>query len=71
MRKISDYVNDYRFEFGDGGSYVPTERDKAMLEDAIEGYLADAEHEDGCPSGDFGPCDCRTFALPRPQGEAP
>lgn len=37
---VHEYVEGYEFRFDGGGSYVPTDRDKAMLEDAIEGYLA-------------------------------
>jgi len=59
MTSVHKYVQDYRFEFDGGGSYAPTERERAMLEDAIEGYLASKQaHIPGCPSGDFGPCDC-------------
>jgi len=37
---VREYIENYRFEFDGGGSYAPTERDRAMLEDALEGYLA-------------------------------
>lgn len=41
MMTVSDYVKNYEFRFSDGGSYTPSKpRDLAMLEDAIEGYLA-------------------------------
>lgn len=51
MTKTSDvreYVENYRFEFDDGGSYAPTERERAMLEDALEGYLADPQRQRAC-----------------------
>ena len=37
---IREFVENYRFEFDGGGSYAPTERERAMLEDAIEGFVA-------------------------------
>lgn len=37
---VSHYVENYRFEFDDGRQYTPNEQDKALLEDALEGYLA-------------------------------
>jgi hypothetical protein len=38
---VSQYVKSYEFRFDDGAGYVPTEHERAMLEDAIEGYLAE------------------------------
>lgn len=37
---VHEYVREYEFRFEGGGGYVPNDRDKAMIEDAIEGYLA-------------------------------
>lgn len=39
-KDVHDFVENYRFEFDGGGTYAPTDRDKAMLEDAIEGFLS-------------------------------
>lgn len=36
---IRKYVENYRFEFDGGGSYVPSEHEIAMLEDAINGFI--------------------------------
>ena len=56
---VRQYVENYRFEFEGGQQYTPNDRDRAMLEDAINGFVAEMQqHADGCPSGDFGPCDC-------------
>jgi hypothetical protein len=40
IESVSHYVENYRFEFEDGRQYTPNEQDKALLEDALEGYLA-------------------------------
>jgi len=40
LQNVSRYVEKYRFEFEDGRQYTPNEQDKALLEDALEGYLA-------------------------------
>jgi len=37
---VHAYVEGYEFRFDGGGAYTPNDRDKAMLEDAIEGYLS-------------------------------
>lgn len=37
---LSEYLADYDFRFDGGACYTPTEAEKAMLEDAILGYLA-------------------------------
>lgn len=36
---VNEYVNSYDFR-GDSADHIPTEDERAMLEDAIEGYLA-------------------------------
>lgn len=38
--KVADYVRDYEFR-GDGGDYTPSEPERALLEDAINGFIAD------------------------------
>lgn len=38
-----DFVEVYNFCFGDGRVYVPSDHEKAMLEDAINGYIAECE----------------------------
>lgn len=40
---VHEYVKAYQFEFDGGGTYTPTEAERAMLEDALEGFLA-AQH---------------------------
>lgn len=37
---VRDYIANYRFEMDGGGSYRPTAHEEAMIEDAIEGYIA-------------------------------
>lgn len=37
---VAKFVESYRFEFDGGQQYTPAEHERAMLEDAIEGYLA-------------------------------
>lgn len=36
------FASEYEFR-GDGGDHVPTENERAMIEDAIEGYLSVAQ----------------------------
>lgn len=36
---VNDYAKEYEFR-GDSGDYTPTEAERAMIEDAIEGYLS-------------------------------
>jgi hypothetical protein len=40
---VHDFVQVYNFCFDGGGVYTPTDRDKAMLEDAINCYIAECE----------------------------
>ena len=44
---IRDYVIDYRFELDGGRQYRPSEHELAMLEDAIEGYVAGLSRDHG------------------------
>jgi hypothetical protein len=37
------FVDVYNFCFDDGRVYTPSEHEKAMLEDAINGYIAECE----------------------------
>lgn len=37
--KVFDYVKEYEFR-GDGEDYTPSEHERAMIEDAINGFLA-------------------------------
>lgn len=39
-KSVHEYVEDYEFRFEGGGGHTPSESDKVMLEDAIEGYLS-------------------------------
>lgn len=43
MIEVHDFVQVYVFDFGDGRTYTPTDRDKAMIEDAINGYVGECE----------------------------
>lgn len=47
---VHDYVNDY--EFRGEVDYTPTEGERAMIEDAIEGYLNDARAAPPAASAD-------------------
>jgi len=40
---VHDFTKVYNFCFGGGGIYTPTDRDKAMIEDAINSYIAECE----------------------------
>jgi hypothetical protein len=40
---VHDFVQVYNFCFDGGGIYTPNARDKAMLEDAINCYIAECE----------------------------
>lgn len=37
------FADVYQFHFDDGRVYTPSEHEKAMLEDAINGYIAECE----------------------------
>jgi hypothetical protein len=78
--------DDYIFAADEGSDHEPTQFERMMMEDMVNGLFADpefddllqeaargmkaggadpegvdlprTEHASGCPSGDFGPCDC-------------
>jgi len=39
MPSVHEYVIDYEFRFDGGAGYTPTLAERAMIEDAIQGYL--------------------------------
>lgn len=43
MIDVHGFVQVYNFCFDGGGIYTPTDRDKAMIEDAINCYVAECE----------------------------
>lgn len=43
MIDVRHFVEVYNFCFDGGGIYTPTDRDKAMIEDAINCYIAECE----------------------------
>lgn len=43
MIDVHTFANVYNFCFDDGRIYTPSEHEKAMLEDAINGYIAECE----------------------------
>lgn len=55
-----DFVNVYNFCFDDGRVYTPSEREKAMLEDAINGYVAECEQREA-------ELDASPAAIPTPE----
>jgi hypothetical protein len=49
MPNVHEWVQGYEFRFDEGGGYTPTEQERAMLEDAINGYLGDSLPQVGKP----------------------
>jgi hypothetical protein len=47
LKSVHEYVKNYEFRFDGGGGYTPNERDRSMLEDAIEGYLSLSSQDRG------------------------
>lgn len=41
--RLSEYLRDYKMATDDGADYRPTEFEAALIEDAIQGLLADSE----------------------------
>jgi len=39
--KVAPFVESYEFRHDDGGAYTPNDADRAMLEDALHGFIAD------------------------------
>jgi hypothetical protein len=42
VERIAGYVANYEFR-GDGGDYTPNEAERAMLEDALNGFITNGE----------------------------
>lgn len=51
--RVHEYVQEYEFRADNGGGYTPTDGERAMIEDAIQGFVAGAgklvEGDDGRP----------------------
>jgi len=63
IESVSHYVENYRFEFEDGRQYTPNEQDKALLEDAIEGWNTRTPQPLGVAQGSVG-CGVSSPAAP-------
>lgn len=79
---VHEYVAEYEFRFDGGAGYTPTEQERAMIEDAIHGYVGQdgtyAGRRPGCYRTDWDDCAdplckdvCRYSAIaPRVEGRS-
>lgn len=51
--KVHEYVQGYEFRADNGGGYTPTDGERTMIDDAIQGFIFDAgkDEEDGWKPG--------------------
>ncbi len=45
--KVHEYVQGYEFRADNGGGYTPTDGERTMIEDAIQGFISDAGKAEG------------------------
>ncbi|MGH6775924.1 MazG-like family protein [Brucella tritici] len=45
--KVHEYVQGYEFRADNGGGYTPTDGERTMIEDAIQGFISDAGKVEG------------------------